>query len=585
MQLLKKDIEKILKKAGLDPSAAEKPPKPEMGDYAFPCFELARKQKKNPTKLALEMSGKMKPSGFVKDIKAMGPYINFYSDWQKLGSKVVMEAIEKDGDYGRGTKGQRIMVEFAHPNTHKALHIGHARNMTLGEALSRTMSFAGYDVVRVNYQGDIGPHVARCIWGLMNLDLKEPRENRGRWLGEVYALASEKAKNYKVELQLKQVNKDLYAGKPELLKVCKKTRQWSLEYFEKVYRDFGIKFDRYYFESEVEDPAIKLAKKLLKDGIAKLSDGAIVMDLEKYGLGIYVLLTQDETPLYSVKDFVLAQLQDKEYHPERIIHVVGSEQELHFRQVIKSLELMQSPIAKKEYHLSYGLVNLESGKMKSREGKVILYEDLKEKVMEKAREITRQKNPDLSESETEDISRKVGLGALKYDMVKISPEKTIIFNWDRALSFEGNNAPYLQYTHARCCSIERKAGNAKSEPESQQQPEDLKPEHTESAAQQKTGRPGSFDASLLTHEKEQPLLRHISEFPDTVERAGREMRPHYIATYAFELCDLFNEFYQHVPVLKAEKNLMDARLALVDAVRITLRNALGLLGIEAPEKM
>ncbi len=557
MQLLRQDVERILKKAKLDVSLLEKPPRPEMGDLAFPCFALAGKKRKNPTEIAAEIAPKLKPSGAVKEIRAMGPYVNFFADWEKLGGKVLGKALKEGRRYGSGKKKGRMMVEFAHPNTHKAIHIGHARNMTLGEALSRTMSFAGYDVKRVNYQGDIGPHVARCMWGLLNLGLKEPEKGKGKWLGEVYAKASKEAANYKVELQIRQINKDLYAGKADLIRLWKKTRKWSLDYFEDVYRDFGIRFDRYYFESEVEGPGIKLAKELEKKGIAKESDGAIVMDLGKHGLGIYVLLTQDETPLYSIKDFVLARLQDREYRPARIIHVVGSEQELHFRQLFKSLELIKSPVAKKEYHLSYGLVNLESGKMKSREGQVILYEDLKEKVIEAARKITKEKNKGLSGRKLDETARAVGMGALKYDMVKISPEKTMVFDWDRALSFEGNNAPYLQYTHARCCSILRKAGK----------------------------RPTGYDASALKEEKETAVLKKVSGFHEAVEKAARDLRPHYIATYAYELCDLFNEFYQFVPVLKAQKREMAARLALVGAVRITLANALNLLGIEAPEKM
>ncbi|MBN1896270.1 MAG: arginine--tRNA ligase [Candidatus Aenigmarchaeota archaeon] len=555
MQLLRNDVERILKKGKLDVALLEVPPKAEMGDYAFPCFSLSKKMKKAPAEIAKDIASKMKASGFIRKIRAEGPYVNFFGNWEKLGEKTLKKIAEEGGRFGSGKKSEKMMIEFAHPNTHKALHIGHARNLTLGEALSRTMSFAGYDVKRVNYQGDIGPHVARCIWGLMNLKEKEPEKGKGEWLGRIYAKASTEAKNYNAEKEIRETNKDLYAGKPELLKLWKKTRKWSLDYFDEVYRDFGIKFDRFYFESEVEGPAIKLARELEKKGTAKMSEGAIVMDLEKYGLGIFVLLTQDGTPLYSVKDFILARMQDKEYKPDRIIHVVGSEQELHFRQVFRGLELMKSPIARKEYHLSYGLVNLESGKMKSREGRVILYEELKEKTIETAREITMKKNPKLSKTELEKIARTIGLGALKYDMVKVSPEKTIIFDWNRALSFEGNNAPYLQYTHARCCSILGKAG-----------------------------KPGKYDASLLKEESEISLLRKLSSFPVAVERAGREMRPHYVATYIYELCDAFNEFYQKVPVIKAAKEKA-ARIALVDSVRITIRNALNLLGIEAPEKM
>jgi arginyl-tRNA synthetase len=559
MEMFRKDVEKILKKNGIREFRLERPPRPELGDMAFPCFGLAKKMKKQPDLIAREMSLKMKPEGLVRMISAFGPYVNFLADWGKLGKSVIDSVLKEKDRYGTAKKRKdKIMVEFADPNTHKAFHIGHVRNITLGESLSRVLESCGYKVVRANYQGDIGPHVARCLWGLMNLGLKEPENDKGKWLGEVYAKASQKATEPDVETDIKEINRDLYAGKPELVKLWKKTRQWSLDYFQGIYRDFGAKFDRLYFESEVEGPGIKLAKQLLEKKVAMLSDGAIVMDLEKYSLGIYVLLTQDETPLYSIKDFILADMQNREFRPSKIIHVVGSEQELHFRQLFKSLELTNPKAAKLEHHLSYGLVNLESGKMKSREGKVILYEELLDKLLDLAKKITHEKNPRLGKKDLEDISRKVALGALKYDMIKVSPEKVIVFDWDRALSFEGNNAPYLQYTHARCCSIMSKSG-AKAVPK--------------------------FDSGLLREDKEIALIRKVSEFPEIVEKSGREMRPHYIATYTYELCDALNEFYQFVPVLKAEKDVRNVRLALVKAVQITLNNALNLLGIDAPERM
>ncbi len=559
MQLLRLDAEKALKKEGLDPSLLEKPPKPEMGDLAFPCFGLAKKKKKSPIETAKEISSRLKTGGSIRSIVAAGPYVNFFADWEKLGSSVLRRILRENQSFGSGKKARRkIMVEFAHPNTHKAFHIGHIRTLALGESVSRVLEFAGIKVVRANYQGDIGPHVARCLWGLLKLGLKKPAKGKGSWLGEVYAKASHKATEPRVEKEIREINKELYAGKPSLVKLWKNTRKWSLEYFDGIYEDFGVKFDRLYFESEVEGPAVKLAKSLLKKGKAKLSDGAIVMNLEKHGLGVLVLLTQDGTPLYSIKDFVLAGLQEKEYGPGMIVHVVASEQEFYFRQLFRSLGITNPGVARKERHLSYGLVNLESGKMKSREGKVILYEDLLNRLLLRAKKVTHEKNPRLKKKELEDISRIVAMGALRYDIMKVSPEKNIVFDWDRALSFEGNNAPYLQYTHARCCSILRKAGS---------------------------GAGSGFDGGALSERKEIGIVRKLSEFPELVEKVAREMRPHQIATYVYELCDTFNEFYQSVPVLKAEKRERLARLALVKAVRTTLRNALSLLGIEAPEKM
>lgn len=533
---------------GVGPLVVEKPPGNIDADLSVPCFDFAKQMKKPPQQIAEDLSKKISPK-YVKEVKALGPYLNFYIDWKSYGQKVLQDSLKKN--YGMGKRKGKYMVEFAQPNTHKAFHIGHTRNIALGEALNRILEFSGLKVIRVNYQGDIGPHVAKCLWGLKNLKLKG---SGGKFLGKVYAKASQKIKgNKKLEEEVRQINKDLYAGKKDLIDLWRKTRKWSLDYFNDIYKDFGVEFDRFYFESEVEGLGVKLSKKLLKQGIAKKSEGAIIMDLKKYNLGVFVLLTRDETPLYSIKDLVLADLQDKEYKPDKIIHVVGYEQNFYFQQLFKSLEKINPKIAKKEYHLSYNLVNLPTGKMASREGKVILYDDLKDKLYKLALNETKKRS-NLKGKDLEKVSKIISLGALKYTMISQSPDKPIIFDWERVLDFQDNTAPYIQYTYARARSILRKSL--------------IK---------------GKVIASDLKERKEILLMKKLSEFPEIVLKASEDLRPHYIANYVFELATLFNEFYHEFPVIGSDKE--KARIKLVEAVSYVLARGLYLLGIEAPERM
>jgi arginyl-tRNA synthetase len=553
---LRSDALKSIKAAGLSKKEVvfEFPPPGIGSDLALPCFSLAKKTGKRPDRIALDISGKARPSGLIKRVEPSGPYVNFYADWKKLGNMLLAEILEKKEKFGRQKGGGKVMVEFAQPNTHKEFHMGHVRNICLGESVCRILEFAGFRVIRANYQGDIGPHVARCLWGVINLKERPPSKGRGRWLGKIYAMANRKIEECRKEDEARIINQKLYGGDRKIRKLWKETRKWSLDYFDSIYREFGTVFDRLYFESEVEGPAVKLAKSLLKKGTARMSEGAIVMDLKKFNLGVFVLLTKDQTPLYSVKDLVLAGLQEKEFRPEKIIHVVAAEQKLYFRQLFKTLEIVNPRVAGKEFHLSYELVNLRSGKMSSRLGQVITYDELKSEVLRHAISVTRKHSPRAPEKTPEVVA----MGAIKYDMLKQSPEKTITFDWKQALSFEGNAAPYIQYTHARTCSIFAKAGIKKT---------------------------GKFDAGLLDGKRESGVLKKLFEFPAAVESAARDYRPHYIANYVFELASLFNDFYQNVPVLKSSPDKRMARIALVKACQQVIKNSLFLLGIEAPEKM
>lgn len=563
LEKLREDIRKKVSEAAKirrEDITLEKPKDHKFGDFAFPCFALSKRLRKSPDEIAKGLSEKIKPSGFIGKIEPKGGYLNFFADWSKLGQKTVEMVLKEKEKFGKGKEKGNVMVEYCHFNTHKAVHIGHIRTACLGESLSRILEFSGYRVIRVNYQGDIGPHVARCIWGFLKLEGgREPNKERGKWLGEVYAKASKKLKdNEELKKEVDEINRKIYAGDPKILKIWKKTRKWSLDYFDKIYKNFGIRFDRLYFESEVEKRGREISRNLLKKGIAKESDGAILIDLEKYGLGVFLLVKSDGTPLYSAKDLGLADLKVKEYKIDKSIHVVGSEQKLYFQQLFKTFELMKSPLAKKSYHLCYELVNLPTGKMASREGEVILYEDVLDELIKHAKEETKKRNPGMGEETLEKISKDIALASLKYDMIKMSPSKTIIFDWKSALDFEGNAAPYLQYTFARASSILRKADVKKIK---------------------------NFDIGMLKAPIEMELVKMISEFPDVVRKASNDLRPHYIANYCYKLSTKFNEFYQFMPVIHARLGMKIHRLALVKAATIVLKNALNLLGIEAPERM
>ncbi|MCK4714990.1 MAG: arginine--tRNA ligase, partial [Candidatus Aenigmarchaeota archaeon] len=464
MQEFRKDVVKILSRQvprKLVEKGLEKPPENIGADLAYPCFVLARKKKKNPAEIAKEISSRLKPAGLVGEVNFYGPYINFFIGWKDAAPVLLRAVLKEKEKYGRGKSlDEKYMIEFAHPNTHKAFHIGHVRNICLGESLSRILENAGYRVVRTNYQGDIGPHVAKCLWGLINLyKEKIPKKDPGKWLGGVYSDASKRIfRSKKAEKEMREINNMLYARDKKIMPIWKKTRKLSLDYFDGIYKDFGAKFDRLYMESEVEAEGLDISKRLVKKRVARVSDDAIIVNLEKQKLGVFVLVTKDNTPLYHAKDLALAQLQVKEYNPDRIIHVVGSEQTFYFRQLFKLLEVMKWPHHEKEFHMIYELVNLSSGKkMKSREGEVILYDEFKEKLLKLARRETKEKNPKLSAKELDSITSLIGMGALKYTMLSQSPEKTIVFNWDNVLSFDGDTGPYVQYSHVRAMSILRKA--------------------------------------------------------------------------------------------------------------------------------
>jgi len=569
MKRIKKEIEQILKKIDflkhekID-ETLETPPDPKFGDLASNiCFLLSKKLKKPPQIIADEAVKKIKipKKSLIKSVEAKSGYINFFFNYSTITKTFLKNILKERSSYGSSSMGKKkgIMIEFAHPNTHKGFHIGHLRNICIGESISRILEFTGHKVFRTNYQGDIGPHVAKCLWGFINLHkCKAPKENRGDWLGEVYAEAARKFnEDDKVKQEVMEINKKLYSRDKEYLKLWRMTRKWSLDDFDKIYKELGTKFDKLYFEAEVEKRAIEISKELLKKGIAKFSEGAIIIDLSKYDLGIFVLLTKEGNPLYESKDLALAEQQFGDFKTDRCIHVVGAEQKFYFQQLFKVFELIDSLGAEKSDHLVYELVTLKKGKMSSRLGTIILYSQLRDEMLKITLKEVAKRNPRISKKEKLELAKKIGFGALKYGMLRLSPDKLLFFDMNEALQLEGNTGPYLQYAHTRCDGILKKAKQWKK----------------------------NFENESLEKE-EKKIIKKLIEFPNVIEKALRDFRPHYICNYAYELANIFSEFYHVCPVLKSEtKKLRDFRLTLVKATKITLKNSLSLIGIETPKRM
>ncbi len=512
------------------------------------------------------------PPGFQR-VEAVRGYLNLYFDPAIYSRRVLDTALTERERFGYlPSRGQRVMVEYSQPNTHKAFHVGHLRNVILGESVCRILEAAGYDVVRANYIGDIGLHVIKWLWNYINYHRGEepPAEGKIRWMGDLYAEAVKRLEaNPDLEAEVRALFARWDARDPEIVALWEKTRQWSLEGFDEVYDRLGVRFDRVYFESEVEEPGKKLVEEMIAKGIAtdERPDGPVVvhldelLGLEKETYRSYVVLRSDGTSLYATKDLPLAILKFQEY-PDlaRSIYVIDVRQSLYMQQIFKTLEVMGYPWADRLYHLAYEVVNLPGNvTMSSREGTVVLLEDLMREAAARARAVVEEKNPALDDATKDAVAEAVGMGAIKYTMLARENTKIVTFDWDRALDFNGVAAPYIQYAHVRANSILRKAEGHIPAP--------LTPTHT-------------------LHPAEVELISQLAQLPEAVRRAAEEFKPLHIANQAYAIAKAFNDFYNQCPVLNAEEAAVRAfRLRLVAASKHALANTLRLLAIDAPERM
>ena len=485
-------------------------------------------------------------------------YVNFYLSKKYLQDKV-QEINKLENKFGDGEKKkEKIMVEYSQPNTHKEFHIGHLRNVFIGNSLVNILKKVKNNVISANYIGDTGTHIAKCLWGMVKFYSDENLDsikNKAEFLGKAYSQASKAIEeNSELEKEFKDLQKQFEAGDKKLIEIWEKTKQWSLDEFQEIYKELGVDFDVYFWESEEEKAGKRMLQDLMKKEFIKESQEAIIADLEKYNLGILVLVRKDGSALYGLKDIPLAIKKFKEYKIDKSIVVVDIRQGLYFKQIFKILELIG--FKKKMQHIGYEFVSLKGSEtMSSRKGNIIPAKFLMEKIMEKVRE----KFPQTK------IEKEIGLGALKFFMLKYSAQTNIEFDMDEAVRLDGATGPYVQYAHARICSILERAKEF-----SKVQPLEI----------------SRLNLGKLTHEKELNLIRELNKFPELIEEISKNYEVHKLPYYVIKLADKFHSFYNDCKVIDEENlELTSARLNLINAVRIVLGEALRLMGVKAPGKM
>jgi arginyl-tRNA synthetase len=550
VSLKKEEIEKFI----------EIPPSHEMGDYAFPCFFLAGKLKVSPQEIAINVRANIEdyPKDF-EDIQTSGPYINFFLDRRTMALNLIKEIKAAGDNYGRANATKQItMVEFPSPNTNKPLHLGHLRNMTIGESVSRMLEFSGDKVIRANLNNDRGIHICKSMaayefYGKGKTPKTENKKS-DHFVGDFYVMFNKKEKeDEKMETESHTLLQKWENGDKGVVKLWEMMNKWALDGFKQTYSRFGIKHDVEFFESEIYKSGKEIVEKGLKDKIlVKKEDGAIVADLTKEGLGEKVLLRADGTSIYMTQDLYLAKLKAEQYKVNKSIYVVGNEQDYHFQvlfTILKKLGFNFSGL----HHLSYGMVNLPEGRMKSREGTVVDADDLINEVQTLVKKELQSRDK-MSTKLLEERSLKIALAAIKYILLRVDTKKDMIFNPKESIDFEGDTGPYILYSYARASSILKKLKKPK------------KP----------------FPLEEI-EDKEIALVKKLSEFKEILEKSLNELNPSLMANYTYHLSQIFNEFYHECPVIGSEKESF--RINLVTSFRQIIKTSLYLLGIEPLEKM
>jgi arginyl-tRNA synthetase len=552
--VFEREIKNILKKlTKLKEVPLEKPPS-NLGDYAFPCFILSKKLKKKPHDIAKDLAKKIKKDKIISKVEVKGPYLNFF-----IKKDLYVEEVLKQKIFFNKTK-KTVVIESPGPNTNKPLHLGHIRNGLLGLSLRNLLKKTGNKVINVDIINDRGIHISKSMLAYQKYGKNQkPNIKKDHFVGKYYVLFNQKVKeNPQLEKEAQELLKKWEKRDPKIMKLWKQMNEWCIEGMQQTYERLGLKIEKAYRESQHFDKGKKIVLAAFKKGVFKKDpEGAIIIDLEKNKLGKKVLLRADGTSIYITQDIALAKKRYEDFKMNKMIYVVAREQEYHFKVLFKVLQALKFPFSKACYHLSYGMVNLPEGKMKSREGTVVDADDLIDEMKEAAKKELKKRYK-LKEKELDKRAELIGLSAIKFYILKYDPVKDFVYDPKESISFEGETGPYIQYTHARINSILTKYGDAVTK---------------------------KVDYSLLKEKEELELIKLIGEFKSKIEESAHHYKPSIIARYLLDLSQAFNNYYHKHQILKSKINIRKARILLVSKVKDVLKEGLSLLGIDAIDIM
>ena len=537
----------------------EIPPQENMGDFSFPCFQLAKTLRKNPAQIATELSEKLEDEDF-SEIKSVGPYINFFLDRKNFENEVINTILEKKEDFGRSDmgKGKTAIVEFSSVNIAKPFHIGHIRSTVIGDALRNIHEFLGYNTIATNYIGDYGTQFGTMIaayklWG----DDDKLNANPIQELLNLYVrYNTEASENEEMMDAAREEFKNLEEGEEEATRLWSWFKEISFKEFDRVYKLLDIEFDNYKGEAYYSEYMPEILEELKEKNLLVESDGAQIIDLSAYDMPPSIVIKSNGSSAYITRDIATAINRKKEYNFDENLYVVATQQNLHFQQLWKILELMGYDLYKGCKHISFGMVSLKDQTLSTRKGQVVFLEDVLNKAIDKTCEIMEGRDDAIEN--IDEVSRIVGIGAVKFQELYNNRIKDYVFDWDEVLNFDGETGPYVQYTYARAKSVLRKAGV-----------DEIKP----------------LNIEKITSDEEFILVKKLAEFENVVVRAKEKYEPSLITRHLTEIAKSFNKFYNSSKIMVEDEKLKEERLALAYATSIVIKTALGLLGIKTVEKM